>query len=199
MLSASNHEFGWSLGDVNIYYNFNKEIAGGGYAILKFNITTTYGLTYGLTIFENWATENVGFKKCVILPVEVSYSPWTFMNPLYPSIYGKFFWQFEYGNNEKVFLPDFSKLFSYVNRPNASFGLRLALLFNWKFNYTPSFDIYLEYSLSNEFKIGFTLDIGVLGVVILGGWKEDVESEKQNVWEKKPEDPNKKTKKKAPR
>jgi hypothetical protein len=120
-----------------------------------------------------------------MIPVEFSYNPWNYDNFLYLSFYGRLGWQFIQSRN--IFQENmFTDFFSGRNDIYGTIGTRLLFFPSFGFYYSPRVAVLFEYNTSNELKLGFSLDLSAIIGGILLAWKEGVEEDRINIWERRP-------------
>jgi hypothetical protein len=81
----------------------------------------------------------------------------------------------------------FADFFSGRNDIYGTIGTRLLFFPSFGFNYSPRAAVFFEYNTSNELKLGFSLDLGAIIGGILLAWKEGVEEDRINIWERRPD------------
>lgn len=167
--NASDFKFGWSFGDIEIYYDFLYSKSNANLQLLKFDwvILEKYG--FGVSAFE-YQKINQNKKTYAILPVEFSYSPINYEELLYFSIYGKAGWQF-----------------SPTNSFYGAVGTRLLLFPSFKFYYSCRISAFIEYNTFKELKVGLSLDLGSIIAGILLAKKDSIEKNHENRIEGKPD------------
>jgi hypothetical protein len=178
-INSQEVKFGWSLGDISWSYNFLGKDDITDYNLLKFsvsfekiNVMINTSIMSGVS--KNNRNETDPFYN-LFLPLEVIYTPfkWKYVHI---SAYGRGAWEIGYNGD--------------IDNPNeisngffGSIGLRIGLFpiesnfFKYKSHIV---NIFSEYTLRNELKLGLSLDI--LDLVYFGFqiWRKEQEEKIKN-------------------
>jgi hypothetical protein len=179
-LNAIDVKFGWSIGDIGMYYNVIGNSFNAHIELLRFNWILENGIGIGFTSLEMQNVNDYQISKYSLMPIEISYSPINYDNLLYLSIYGRIGWQFRQdaaSNNRFNF-------FSSENSFYGAIGTKLFMFPAFKLHYSGYMALFIEYNTFNELKVGFSLDILALIIGGLTGWREGIEKDRVNEWEK---------------
>jgi hypothetical protein len=184
-INAIENKFGWSIGDWGISYDFINRKPIQQFELLRFNwlVENKFGLGFTLFEIQNSNENTVSYS---MIPIEFSYNPWNYKNFIYLSFYGRLGWQFIQTQNafqENMFTDFFSK----KNDIYGTIGARLFLFPSLDLYYASYIAVFFEYSTPDRLKLGFSLDLGAIIAGILTAWKNDVDKERANVWEEKPD------------
>ncbi|MDR1240021.1 MAG: hypothetical protein LBK27_07895 [Treponema sp.] len=157
-------KFGWSLGDFGWSYNFIEKGSILDLRAVKFNVSfERINFMISPSVFASTTSYNRNRKEILymsFLPLELAYTPfkWEYAHI---SLYGRAAWEIEYVKD----MGDLNKM------PGAFFG---ALGFKIGFipiqsnssKYTSHLvNVFSEYTMRNEFKVGISLDL--LAVLVL--------------------------------
>jgi hypothetical protein len=188
--NAIDMNWGWTIGSVGYSYDVINNEKLINVDLLKTDLILAKKIDIGISIFsmyfQNKMTNDIEYA---FLPIEVGFLPFTskYVNI---SLYGRGQWQFVQAHN--VFLENL--LTPKGNEFYGAIGVRLFAFFPDNIlHYSWHSSLFLEYTTSNEFKIGVTLEPMVLGVVITGfaigilkGEYEQKKEEQERMWNKKP-------------
>jgi hypothetical protein len=158
-------KFGWSLGDFGWSYNFigghdiaDARILNFNVSFEKINVMITTSIISATN--KNRREDTDPFYNS-FLPLEIAYSPfkWKYASV---SLYGRGAWEIEYTG-------DIADSREISNGFFGAFGLRVGL-----FPVQPNFfkytthlvNVFSEYTIRNEFKLGLSVDL--LDIVFLG-------------------------------
>ena len=158
--AAEEYNFGWSLGNLGVYYDFSQNRFNSDIELLHFNWLLKERLILGFSAlnFQDFFRYNET-SYGMLLPLEIAYIPLAFNlndnHQLALSIYGKGGWEIisDNVNRDEPFKS---------NGLNASVGSQLFLQYrlpNSRQPYSRYLSLFADYSFNNGFKFGINFDI----------------------------------------
>jgi hypothetical protein len=162
--NANEIKFGWNIGNIILSYDVINNTPVFDAELLHFNwLYNKY--SFGFNLLEYHNLENEERTNFSILPLNIAFVPFNFMNTLFFAIYCKIGLGLTQLNNE--------------NRINMGFygsiGTKFYLFPALKFNYSPYLSVFTEYNTRNELRIGLGFDLSAIIYFALLAFKEDTE------------------------
>jgi hypothetical protein len=162
--SENSYNWGWSVGDIGIFYDTK---IGGFYSdshLINMNIIIANRININTSILSAQLS-SPNDRYSAFLPVEIGFIPLWLTDTFYLSLYGRGEWQLQ--------TPAFLEVSTENNRLYGATGIRLSLFKpDNKFHYSMASSLFIEYSTTNELRIGIKLDaalfVGVIADVTIG-------------------------------
>ena len=174
-INAQDVKFGWSLGDIGWSYNFIGEYDLAHYNLLNFNVSfEKINMMINTSLMSGSNKNNSDETEPSynsFFPLEIIYTPfkWKYMDI---SVYGRGMWEIEY-------IEEFEDPISYGFFGSIGFRLGFIPIVSSFFKYRSNVvNIFTEYTLRNEYKLGVSLDLLDLVVLGLAAWRAEMEEKK---------------------
>jgi hypothetical protein len=158
------HNWGWSVGDIGIFSNTGSGEFSMDFRLINMDIIIANRVNINTSIFST-RLSSPNDRYSAFLPVEIGLIPLRLTDTFYLSLYGRGEWQFQ--------APDLFKISTENNRLYGAAGVRLSFFEpDDKFHYSMASSLFIEYSTTNELRIGIKLDaalfVGVIAGVTIG-------------------------------
>ena len=152
------NNWGWSVGDMGIFYDAKSGGFDTDFRLINMNIIIANRININTSMLSAQRSGQNDWCRA-FLPVEIGFIPLRFTDTFYLALYGRGEWQFQ--------TPSLLEFSTENNRLYGAAGIRLSFFKpDNKFNYSMASSLFIEYSTTNELKIGIKLDAALLVAAI---------------------------------